>query len=406
MKTRSKNSTYGRFSVRMLRGHLAPLLVWIAAAACVVFLFQHRTRRYEIVGIARGRVAQVASNCGGRLIEVKVGLYEKVTAGQTVAVIDTLLDNERQPELLRAQIATVTAEIDRLRAEVAATQETLLTEKTERENAHVEARRRFDLDVENARLSVLSTQATLAADRVTLKDLESDVKIFDDLVRKDAIGPYELEKARAAYESLAAKIAENERLLEQARADLQIKLERQTQYTQVEIRHPDMDRVLDAIRKEITVQERLMEEYTAVANRQPVEIKAPIDGVVLGVHGRSNERVLDRPGENLILTVGEAVGAGQSIMAIASEQPTEVVAYFHQNAISRARENTTVELVKQRIPAQIARGHITAVGPAIELMPEQLWRNSAIPQWGRPVVIAIPPGMNLITGETVGIRGL
>jgi len=391
--------------MRMLRGHLAPLLVWIAAAACVVVLFQHRTRRYEIVGVARGRVAQVAANCNGRLIEVRVGLYDKVTAGQTVAVVDTMLDSERQPEVLRAQIATVKAEIDRLTAEVAATQETLLTEKTERDNAHVEAKRRFDLDVESARLAILNTQATLAADRVTLKDLESDVRILDDLVRKDAIGPYELEKARAAYESLAAKIAENERLLEQARADLQVNLERQKQYAQVEIRHPDVDRVLDAIRKEIAVQERLMEEYTAVANRTPVEIKAPFDGVVVGVHGRSNERVLDRPGENLISTVGEAVTAGRPIMAIASEQPTEVIAFFHQNAISRARENTTVELVKQRIPAQIAKGRITAVGPAIELMPEQLWRNSTIPQWGCPVVIAIPSGMNLITGETVGIRG-
>ncbi len=404
MKTRSKNSTHGG-SLQLMKTHMAPLLVWIIATTCVVFLFQHRTRRYEIVGVARGRVAQVASNCDGRLIEVKVGLFEKVTAGQTIAVIDTILDNERQPELVQAQLATVKAEIDHLTAQLASTEETLLTEKSDRETAHVEARRRFDLDVESARLQILSIRAQLASDMMTLKDLESDVKILTDLVEKDAIAPYELEKVRAQHDALNAKIKENQNLLDQAKDDLDTNLGRQEQYAKVEIRNPDMNRSLDVIRKAITVQEKMMEEFTAT--RQPVEIKAPIDGIVVGVKTSSNERMTARPGEDLILTAGEVVTTGQPILAIASEEPCEVVAYFHQNVISKAKENATVQLVKQSTPAKIApKARISAVGPAIELMPEQLWRNPTTPQWGCPVVIEIPREMDdLVAGEIVGIRG-
>jgi hypothetical protein len=39
-------------------------------------------------------------------------------------------------------------------------------------------------------------------------------------------------------------------------------------------------------------------------------------------------------------------------------------------------------------------------------MPEQLWRNPAIPQWGRPIVIRIPKGLELVAGELVGVRTL
>jgi hypothetical protein len=38
-------------------------------------------------------------------------------------------------------------------------------------------------------------------------------------------------------------------------------------------------------------------------------------------------------------------------------------------------------------------------------MPQRLWRNPNIPQWGRPVLIDIPPGLSLVPGEVVGIRG-
>ncbi|MHC4483362.1 MAG: hypothetical protein ACYSW4_07410, partial [Planctomycetota bacterium] len=57
-------------------------------------------------------------------------------------------------------------------------------------------------------------------------------------------------------------------------------------------------------------------------------------------------------------------------------------------------------------PAQVAASQVVYLGANIELMPQQLWQNPNIPEWGRPVLIKIPPGPELVPGEVVGIRGL
>ena len=65
-----------------------------------------------------------------------------------------------------------------------------------------------------------------------------------------------------------------------------------------------------------------------------------------------------------------------------------------------------VELVKSNRPEQVAVSQVVHVGPVIELMPERLWQNPNLPRYGLPVLIRIPPGMELVPGELVGVRGL
>jgi multidrug resistance efflux pump len=100
------------------------------------------------------------------------------------------------------------------------------------------------------------------------------------------------------------------------------------------------------------------------------------------------------------------VKAGDPILVVAEEKPTEVVAYVSEQQLGFVKERMPVELVKTRMPAGIAASQVVQIGPAIEPMPQRLWRSPNIPQWGLPVLIEIPPGLDLIPGEVVGIRGL
>ena len=404
MKTRSKNTSHGSLSLQALRSHLVPVMVWSVAAACVVTLVMRRVNRFELVGIARGRVAQVAASSSGRLGEVRVALYDKVKAGDVVAVIDTILDNEFPPELVEAQIATINAEIDRLNAELQPTKDTLTVEKAERETSHVEAMRNFEVDIERTRLQILGIKAQLASDTMTLQDYASDINILGVLVARDAIAPYELEKVRAQHGALDKKITESNDMLLQAEKDLAKATTRQEEYAKLELVHPGVDQALEVIRKSISVQEKMVEELKVT--RVPVELRAPIDGIVVPIHGQANERILDRPGENLMKTAGEVVAAGEPILAIAQEKPSEIIAYVGQAGIGSFRENMMVELVKNREPAQLAKAKVMSVGPAVEALPERLWPSPTAPQWGRPIVINIPAGLNLVPGELIGIRGL
>jgi len=174
--------------------------------------------------------------------------------------------------------------------------------------------------------------------------------------------------------------------------------------------HPSVDSALEVIRKEIRVQEELVhglvEQLEALKARRVIELKAPFAGVVISIQGRANQAILRRPGEDVIRQAGEVVQAGDSILAVAEFKPSEIVAYISESQLGLVREKNPVEIVKSRPPEQKARCEVDYIGPTLELMPEQLWRNPAVPQWGRPIIIRIPEALELVAGELVGVRTL
>jgi len=394
-----------------LRRHILPILVWLSVVACVVGLFTRRSQRFEVLGIAQGQVRQIAATCTGRLKSVPVSLFEQVEVGQTLAVVDTILDNEQLLEAeLKSQLAAATAEIEHLVAQLVPTQEALLAEEADREINRVGEMRRFLVDVEQTRLQILDLRSQIASDRIVLEDLAIEVKITEDLLEKEAVAPYELQKVKVQYNSLAKKTEEDQHMLEQAKSDLGQAQQRYGEYARKHPFHPSVNDALDVIRKEIGVQEHLMNgllsQLEALKSREALELKSPFDGVVVGLQANTNEVAFRRPGENVLRRPGEVVTAGDPIFAVAETEPSEIIAYVNEAQLGQVREKMPVELIKNTQPSQIAWSEVIFVGPTAELMPERLWRNISIPQWGRPIIVNIPEGLELVPGEIVGIRGL
>ncbi|MHC4659878.1 MAG: HlyD family efflux transporter periplasmic adaptor subunit, partial [Planctomycetota bacterium] len=342
--------------------------------------------RFEVLGLAQGQVHQFAATCDGRLKDVPVQLFEKVGRGQTLAVIDTVLDDEN----LQAQLDTASAEIQHLKAGLVSTEDQLLTEAVNRQTDWVGAQRRFSVDVENARVAVLELKALLEADRMTLQELELDNKTFliQRLSDQNDTMFFELQQIRARYNTLASQIEENERLLEQAGQDLREAQQRRDEFAQRRPQDPSVDSALEIIREAVKVQEKRIEEL--LARRVPLVLESPFDGVV----------------SQIIRGPGEAVLAGDPILAVAEARPSEIIAYAGADQLGRVQERLAVELIKTTEPAQVAASQVVYLGANIELMPQKLWQNPNIPEWGRPVLIKIPPGLELVPGEVVGIRGL
>jgi multidrug resistance efflux pump len=269
---------------------------------------------------------------------------------------------------------------------------------------------RLAMDVDNYRVRVMQLQGSIAADEMNLEDLGAEKKILEKLVAEDAIAPYELDKAKVQQASLTKKMEEDSRVLAQARADMAKAEERLEQLAQREVAEPSVDHALEVIRKGIQVQEELMQgllgRLKALKSREAVELKSPIEGVIIPIPVRENDALHQRPGEQVMRRIGEVVTAGDPILAVAQREPTEIVAYVSEQQLSMLKEDMSVELIKIRTPAQIAESQIASISPTMELMPQRLWRNPTIPQWGRPVLINIPPGLSLVPGEVVGIRGL
>ncbi|UCG55638.1 MAG: HlyD family efflux transporter periplasmic adaptor subunit [Phycisphaerales bacterium] len=386
------------FSRRAYLHHVMPVVVWLATVAVVIGLFYSRTQRFEVLGLAQGRVYEIAASCTGRIKSIPVELFEHVEQGQVVAVLDTTLDNEH----IQAELSVVAAQIEHLAAQLVPTQEQLQAEATNLETDRVRNGRGFSADVENARLRILELRALIASDRITLEDLGVEVKISQDL--RDAIAPYELERLQAQYNALSEKMAENGHLLEQARANLDQARERRDEFVDRQLQHPSIDGALEVIRKQIAVQERLIDQL--VARSDPLELRAPAAGVVVSVVDRADRALSARADERALRRPGEVVRPGDQILVVADAKPTEIVAYVAEEQVGQVREKMVVELVKPTDPAQIARSEVVSIGPAVEQLPPRLWLNPNLPQWGRPFRIRIPPQMKLVVGERVGVRRL
>lgn len=379
-----------------LRRHILHILVWLSVLAAVVGLFTRRSQRFEVLGTAQGQVRQIASNCTGRLKSVSVQLFEKVSLGQPVAVVDTILDNEQPRAQLQAQLSIIVAEIEHLIVQLVPTQDDLLAEKADRQTNWLSDSRRFSVDVENARFEILRLRALIETDRIMLEDLALEVQTVKELLAQEAVAPYELQKAKVQYETLAKKIEENEQLLKQAKDALTQTQQRRDEYTRYKPHHPSVEHALDVIRKAIKIQERRMDEILvqieALEPRQALKLTAPIDGVV--------SQIQHWP--------GEAVLAGEPILTIAEVKPTEIIAYALEDQVNQIQKGMVVELVKQSEPKkiEIARSQIIYIGPIVEQLPPRLWRNPSVPEWGRLFLVKAPPQMKLIIGEVVGIRRL
>ncbi|MBN2020093.1 MAG: HlyD family efflux transporter periplasmic adaptor subunit [Sedimentisphaerales bacterium] len=384
------------FRLGRLHSQVIPVLVWLTALAIVIRLFYSHFQRFEVVGIAQGDVSQVCAPVDGRLKAVYVHLFDEVSKDQVVAALDD--------ELITAQIATISATAAHLRSQLVPAGQQIVADIAASELDRTEEQRRFASDVERARLDILGLKAQIAADRITLEDYAAEARIAEDLLAKNAIAPYELDKAKALYNALAKKIEETEKQLAQAEVQLQQAQLRHDVFIAQTPQNPSVDDALEAIRKEAAIQEKLIEELAV--QRRSLVMTAPIDGVVVQILARANEMITRRAGEGILRKTGEAVLAGQPILVIAQDKPKEIIGYAREWQLDQVKAGAKVELVKRADPPQIARAEITSIGPVVEQLPARLWQNPNVPQWGLPFLISVPGDMKLTSGELVGIRGL
>jgi hypothetical protein len=140
------------------------------------------------------------------------------------------------------------------------------------------------------------------------------------------------------------------------------------------------------LRLTISVEERKIEEL--VAARDFHILRSPVDGWVT----------------QILHNAGEAVLAGDPIAIVTSEEPVRLVAYINESHAPRVSMNSEVSVIRRTSPVETVRSKVIHVGPAIELLPERLWRSPTLPSYGRPIVIAGIPGWRLLPGEVLGVR--
>ncbi len=191
-------------------------------------------------------------------------------------------------------------------------------------------------------------------------------------------------------DALKEKIKWDEGLLAQYNKELEEAKKREAKYIKY-YPHTGTD-PNEAKRVRELAKQALERELEELEERQrDVILTAPCDGFVSSIDSQVGEVVIlpDFP-----------------VLSITEEKPSSIIAYVNENLAGHFMANKEVEIVKGSKPKQIGRSEITYIGPRVEQLPQRLWRNPAVPQWGRLMQIEIPLRMKLIPGELVGIRVL
>ncbi len=375
----------GRVMTRVL-----PILVWLVAVGGVVGLYVYRSGSFHVVGIATSQTAELSVGQSGCLTSLPVRLYQEVRKGQPLAVVRLYPDAQQQYTQARfeAEKATATAELDYLKAEAAATEQRLALERSRREMEQYYRDHQLALDVEKARLEILEIRTTLEPLRIHWRDLDLERRVLEDLVARKAVELYELQKIEAQADAMAEQIARLEDWLAQGQKDLESARRRLEGFRGAEPVAEEAETILQPLRKAISVQERRLAEL--FVPQYEVTLTAPFDGIVAAI----------------FYSEGSPVVGDLPILTVTASSPDRIMAWVRQEAGAVLSPRQPVEIVKTSVPRQILRSEVSEVGPMIELMPERLWADPAVPQWGRPVLILVHPEMWLVPNEQVGVRGI
>ena len=367
---------------------LLPVFVWVMATVVVGVLFLYQSETVQLKGIAFYNEQTINSVETGYLSSVEVKLYQKVEEGQTLAIIkeNTVAREAYVDALLEAKKKTAEAELLQLKAELAAAEDRLIAGQYEQQSETTAMERRLSVDLERARLELLEIKSTLEPDRLAMKDLEVELEIIKRLVDEQATEEYELQKAQAQYDIMKEKVDQTQALLDQSKVNYELARLRKDEFSETLPKSPLLsDRELAPIREAIIVRETKIKEL--IKQHGIIVLTAPFDGIVTALNCKS----------------GQTVVRGEAIMTIVEQKPESITAWVPQKKMGRFVQNMKVKVVSLNTPQRSFVSQISNISPAMELMPQQLWQNPTIPEWGRPIQIPIQPNFACAHNEVVGI---
>jgi multidrug resistance efflux pump len=359
-----------------VKHRLLPGVVWCVCATIALTMLVGRVRRLEYVGVASAPIYEISSSAPATVASITVGLYDHVVAGEVVAVLD---DTQVQAaiETAKANVRRISAELDAAKAGLggAAGPGALATDM-----------RRFAIDEDRRRLEALALKVTVETDRVEMDRRHIALQRAEKLRAAKLISEEDYDDARLSYDEIKKQNEENERLLHETEETV-----RRTQ-----ARREDYERaggggsepvVFRPLREAINVEIQRLKEIEA--RQRDLVLMSPVDGRVSRI--RAGRR--------------QSVVAGEPILLIEEEAVHEIVAYLREGSVRPVAPNTKVRVASPR-SGTVADSVVVAVGPGLEVLPQRLWKNPQVQEYGLGVTIAASPAMRLTPGELVSIRFL
>lgn len=337
---------------REFRTRIVPSLIVFGTIAAIALLWRGRPGPATMQGIGEGANSSITAPQTVQIEQWLVEPYAVVAAGTPLVVV-TPADARADFDRLRSMM-----EIEQLRSQPSQAEDNAMS-------------------FERVRVELLKTKSELAIARVKLEQAERDVTRSTALQREKLVSQdlYELGvntrdalKAEVAEKSLA--VAQIEKRLESLRA----------------IGEPDSSKPAS---NSAWLTQLEKAQSTAAKSLEPQTLLAPISGVV------------SRP----LRQAGEFVPAGEALVTVSATRADNVVAYLRQPYRFDPQVGMVAQVTTRNFQRLAFTSHIASVGAQVEVLTNALalMRPGMLVDAALPVIVPVPPGVNIRPGEVVDI---
>jgi multidrug resistance efflux pump len=342
-----------------------PALVWLLAAVAVTVLGASVPRTGEFPAFADTAHGFVQAPSDGRIRTVSVSLHDEVDAGQVLAHLD---DTE-----LRLQLATATARLEELRADMVLTGAGIDHAARLAANDHALQlafeRRRLHAEAESNHLAALTAHAELAETRIRAQGVEIAAERLDTLAARGLVNELELVQTRTERDAMRTRVTELTLLYTETRARHTAAAERARTFAPTAPDSLAADTTLAPHRWRLRAQEAELERIAATVER--LAITAPIAGRVAALHTRP----------------GEWAAAGTTLVTIVDPTPRRILAYLPDTGAQRLAAAQAVR-VHRLDHTLLGTSRVQSVSPTVVELPERMRRDPRVPEWGYEFVLA------------------
>ncbi len=334
--------------LRLLRMRVLPLILFLTLVTIIINLWREHVLPVPLLGEAIANRAEIIAPRAGLVVQLYVQPFASVYHGDQLAVVMTT-----DPTLLEARLAVIRAEVD------------LMLQSLD----PLVGRRRADLDYERLRVELMSRRAAKAEAEVRQLHAKNHLHRARKLNTEELISIAELEQVEADHNALTAEVAGHSGIV----ASLKAELER------LEMPHSEESEntMLAAIRVH---EERLR---LVEAELAPVTLRAPMDGQVGMIHRGTGEHVV----------------AGEPLMTVMAETSDRVLAYLRQPIRVEPYIGQAVEISAPSRDRGTGIGRILHMAAQLEPLPEVMLPTGRRSEKALPLVISLPPGIEVKPGE-------
>ena len=341
---------------REFRYRALPLITVTAALIAVVALWINCVRAPTVIGKAITEKANLVSPISGRIVSLEASRFQSVTEGEILAVIE--------PVGVKTQLDALKLEIDIIRGRI----------------DPIAEKKRNAVSYYRLRLEWLQQRVSLAASKVNLQRAENELSRDEKLFNEKLISADRYDQSLKNVDALVAAVAEATNMVTELGTALD-GLQTLDALNQT-------DQLDEQLRLAVEAQEEHFRRIEQIS--KPYSLVAPISGKVSSI-----DRIR-----------GETVMNGDRILAITSEESTQLITYLKAPISIPLEPGNPVRIQTRGTDKRTATSQIEGISPAWESLSQSADTPSAGEfslNLGLPVLLTIPSELKLRPGELVDI---